>query len=221
MTASGNKLVNSNNVQDPARIVREQLANALRDTYGALPQAVDETETKSTQTGELAKLHPQSDYILSVKTRGWSYAYFPTAFDRFWTHYIVETKLVDSRSGRLMSKGVCATHTRPNPIRPSIEQLLANQAQLLKDMLDASGWFCTRELAQKALRVPDDKLPVVPPELVDPLHTTLVVNTEQDAATDVDKEPAVATPAAEITGSTENEPVDHSEPPPQRSAEDH
>ncbi len=221
MTATGNKLVSSNNVQDPARILREQLANALRDTYGALPQAVDDVETKSTRADELAKLHPQSDYILSVKTLGWSYAYFPTAFNRYWTHYLVETRLVDSRSGRLVSKGVCATHTRPNPIRPSIEQLHANQAQLLKDMLDASAWFCAREIAQKGFRVPGDKLPVVPAALVDPLRTTLGMDAGLDASGDVNKEPAVVTPAAKTTDSTANEPDDPSEPPPLRPAGDH
>lgn len=169
MIKAGNDFVEANQIPDPTIIVREQLSGVLRDQFGAVPMAVDTTVTKSVKPAELVKVHPQSDYILSVKHGGSLYVYYPGKWDGYWVGNSVAVQLIHTASGKVVSKGNCYASTHKNPVRPSLDQLHADRAQLTKDILASLAWKCSRQLAIDGFKLTAERAPAVPAELEDPL----------------------------------------------------
>jgi hypothetical protein len=190
MVKAGNDFVEENQIPDPAIIVREQLANMLRDQFGAVPMAVDTTATKSDKPAELIKVHTESDYILSVKHVGSMYAYYPGKWDGYWVGNSVAVQLIHTASGKVISKGNCYASTHKNPVRPSLDQLRADRAQLTKDTLASLAWKCSRQLAIDEFKIAPERAPVIPAEFEDPFSRVT-------PATSAGKEaPAAAEPPA-------------------------
>ncbi|MGH8063235.1 MAG: hypothetical protein ACREO7_14615 [Pseudoxanthomonas sp.] len=209
MASAGNKLVDDNHVQDPADIVRTQLAAALRDAYSAQLLPVDTVATKAKKPRELAALHPDADYVLDVRSGGWMYSYYPTRWGSYWVGYSVQVQLVDSKTGKQVSNVACNSNTHENPVSPSREQLLADEAKLLKDVTASLGWMCVQVLAKEQFRLSPQQVASIPAEYVDPLAsitptategTTAAAETASQDATQAGADQALAIPAETTDG---------------------
>lgn len=187
MIKAGNDFVRDNAVPDPAVLVRDQLSVILRETYGLQTLPADATATKEGKPAKLAKLHPETDYVLSVRNIYWNYIYYPTD----WTHYhlnlVVSAQLIDTKSGRPISDATCTVGSKDTPIRPTLNQLRANGAQLTKDIFTGFAWRCVQQLAKEQFNIPAEKIPAIPAEYVDPLARL---------------QPATATPAPQAPAAT-------------------
>lgn len=183
MISAGNKLVDENKVQDPAGIVRDHLAAALRTAHAVSLLEPDATPTKATKPKELAALHPEADYVLDVRSGGWMYAYFPSKWGTYWVGYSVQAQLVDTKTGRQISNAACNANTRENPKPPSLDQLHANEAQLLKDVTASLGWVCVQLLSKEQFRFAPEQIASTPAEYIDPLAaaSTASANAEEVA----------------------------------------
>ncbi|GAB1597062.1 hypothetical protein [Lysobacter claricitrinus] len=194
MVGAGNKLVDDNHVQDPAVVVREQLGNALQTEYGAKLLPIDATPTKSEKAKDLAALHADADYVLDVRSGGWNFAYFPTSWGTYWVGYSVQVQLVDAKTGRQVSNAACNANTHDHANPPSREELLANNAQLLKDVTTGLGWTCVQLLAHDQFALATGHVAATPAAFVDALAArTPAAPTPTAAAT---SEAPAATPAA-------------------------
>jgi hypothetical protein len=169
MIKAGNDFVRENAIQDPAVLLREQLGQLLRDVHGMQVLPVDSVETKESKPAKIAKLHPETDYVLSVRGILWNYGYYPTDWSHYRLTYMAIAHLIDTRTGRSISEASCLATTSDNPNRPTRDQLHANGAQLTKDVFTGLGWTCLQLLAKEQFRVPADKVPAIPAEYVDPL----------------------------------------------------
>ncbi len=169
MIAAGNKLVDENEVQDPAGIVRTQLVSSLQDAYAIQFLPVDEAVTKATKPKELAALHPDADYVLDVRSGGWMFAYYPTRWSNYWVGYSVQVQLVDTQDGRQVSNLACNSNTQDNPVPITRDELIADEARLLKDITASLGWKCYQLLAEQQFGLAPGQIALIPSELVDPL----------------------------------------------------
>lgn len=169
MISAGNQLIDDNGVADPAILVREQLATALGEVYGAQVQEPDTAPTKATKPKQLAALHPQADYVLDVRSGGWMYAYYPTDWNSYWIGYSAQVQLIDTRTARQVSNLACNATTQKHVNSPSRDDMHGNGAQLLKDVTTALGWTCVQLLAKEQFRFPADKVPTTPTQWMDPL----------------------------------------------------
>lgn len=169
MIKAGNTFVEKNAIPDPAVLLREQLGAALRDAYGLQVSPPDTALTDEKKAAKIAKLHPETDYVLSVRSHGWNYGYYAAAWSQYWVGYTAEVQLIDTRTGRQLSQAYCGANTQSNPIRPTLDQLQADGAQLTKDILNGLGWICVQLLAKEQLKLPADKIPAIPAEYVNPL----------------------------------------------------
>ena len=212
MIKAGNDFVEQNEIADPTIIVREQLANTLRDQFGAMPKAVDTTVTKSVKPAELASLHPDADYILSVKHKGSNYGYYPGKWDGYWVGNVVVVQLIERTSGKVISKGNCYASTHKNPVRPSLDQLRADRAQLTKDILASLAWKCSRQLAIEGFKLTAERAPVIPAELENPLSRVTA------AAPVANGTPAATAPETPAPGSPEPETSKPGAPEPETPA---
>lgn len=199
MFKAGNDFVEQNQIPDPAIIAREQFANMLRDQFGMVPVAVDTTVTKSVKPAELVKVHPNSDYILSVMHIGSMYAYYPGKWSGYWVGNTLGFQLIHTASGKVISRGSCTASTHKNPVRPSLEQLSADRAQLTKDILASLAWKCSRQLAIEGFKLTAERAPAIPAELENPLSRVMA------AAPAANGTPAAAAPETPAPESPESE----------------
>lgn len=169
MAKAGNDFVEKNDIQDPAAIVRAQLGDLLQSSYGLQLKPVDATVTKEQKPEKLAALHPEADYVFSVRSGGWNYAYYPSQWSQYWVGYSVQVQLIDTKTGTQVANMACNANTHQNPNHPTKEQLEANGAQLTKDVTAGLGWTCVQLLAKSEFLVPEEKLPAIPAQYVDPL----------------------------------------------------
>jgi hypothetical protein len=197
MISAGNKLVDENHVSDPADIVRTNLAATLHDVHGVNVLAPDTAPTKAKNAKEIAALHPEADYVLDVRSGGWMYAYYPTKWGSYWVGYSVQVQLVDTKTGRQVSNAACNANTRENPNSPTLDQLHANEAKLLKDVTASLGWTCVQLLSKEQFHFAPEKMAVTPTEYVNPLAGLGATPAAQATATsDVASTPAAAVDAA-------------------------
>ncbi len=169
MIKAGNTFVEKNAIPDPAVLLREQLGAALRDAYGLQVLPSDTAVIDEKKAAKIAKLHPETDYVLSVRSHGWNYGYYAAAWGQYWVGYTAEVQLIDTKTGRQLSQAYCGANTQSNPIKPSLDQLQADGAQMTKDILSGLGWMCVQLLAKDQFKLPAEKIPAIPAEYVNPL----------------------------------------------------
>lgn len=169
MAKAGNDFVKDNDIRDPSVLLRDRLGALLHEVHGLDVRPVDTVETKEKKPAALAALHGDADVVLSVRTLGWSYAYYPTDWSHYWIGYGAAVDLIDAKTGKPLSHIDCGADTRKSAIKPSLEEMRANGGQLTKDVLEGLGWLCVRLVAKEAFRIPDDRLPAIPEAYVDPL----------------------------------------------------
>ena len=185
MVKAGNDFVKENEVSDPTLLLRDRLGTMLQDAYGLQVKPVDATVTEEKKPAKIAALHAaDADVVLSVRSLGWNYAYYPTDWNHYWVGYAAEVQLINAKTGKSMSQAVCGANTQANPIKPSLENLRADRAQLTKDILNGLGWLCVQLLAKDQFKIPQDKIPAIPAEYVNPLLRLQPAGTPAAAPTD-------------------------------------
>ncbi len=208
MIKAGNTFVEKNAIQDPAVLLREQLSAALHAAYGLQLSPADTAVTEEKKAAKIAKLHPEADYVLSVRSHAWNYGYYAAAWGQYWVGYSAEVQLIDTKTGRQLSQASCGANTQSNPIKPSLDQLQADGAQLTKDILSGLGWLCVQLLAKEQFKLPEDKIPAIPAEYVNPLARLQPVGTTPASATAAPATPATTPePAPEAVVEPAAEPV--------------
>lgn len=169
MVANGNRLVRENAIADPADIVASTLAPALATKWQLVVEIGEAVTVPSSEVNVIAGAVPGGDLVLDVRSTGWSYTYFPTRWGSYWVGYGVQVRLIDLKRTAIIANMFCGADTRKHPHPPSREQLVAEQAQLLKDILANLAWTCARQLAHEEFDIADIDLPPIPAQLLDPL----------------------------------------------------
>jgi hypothetical protein len=211
MVKAGNDFVKENEISDPTLLLRDRLGAMLQDAYGLQVKPVDATVTEEKKPAKIAALHAEdADVVLSVRSLGWNYAYYPTDWNHYWVGYSAEVQLIDAKTGKSLSQANCGANTQANPIKPSLDNLRADRAQLTKDILNGLGWLCVQLLAKEQLKIPQDKIPAIPADYVNPLlrlqptdaPAAAPAAATEAASTEVPVEqPAAGMPATTPTGS--------------------
>jgi hypothetical protein len=170
MAADGNKLVKDNQIADPADIIESALVAALVKHYGLVPNPAGvSTITPGNDLKQIIAAQPGADLILDIRTIGWQYAYGSTHWSSYWVSYAVETKLIDASSGKQLTHQSCSSNTQKHAVHPSREQLVENQAQLLKEVLGHLSWNCAQQIGSEEFKLAAEQLPPRPEQFVDPL----------------------------------------------------
>lgn len=78
MVSAGNKIVEENNIEDPASYIAKSLAHELSRRYGLNVNTEEEVRASGNSSSALAKTSFESDYLLDVQTTNWNLSYFPT-----------------------------------------------------------------------------------------------------------------------------------------------
>lgn len=135
MTSSGEKIVKENGVQDPADQISRELAQALASSRGVKVATSTGSKVTSDKVKDVAAAYPGSDYILDVRTFNWASVYFPTSWGHYRVVYHVRMRLIETKTGRIVAEGFHSRIPEKTSTSPTLDQLLANRAALLKNEL--------------------------------------------------------------------------------------
>lgn len=142
MVVAGNKIVEENSVEDPAKYIAQELGKGFADANAMSLVASDGVVTSGTKPAELAKQHSNADVLLDVQTVNWSFGYFPTDWNSYRVMYSAKLRLVDTKEKKLLAEGFCSRVPDKTANAPSHEQLLADHAARLKSELAIAADHC-------------------------------------------------------------------------------
>jgi hypothetical protein len=141
MAEGGRRVVEVNNIQDPAHAIAQAIAAELRDTH-QLRLAASAISVDSDDVAKVAKENSGGDLLLDVRTISWGYSYFPTTWNRYRVFYSARLRLVDLKSAKVIAEGFCSRMPEETPDAPTGDELLANGAAVVKRELKTAADTC-------------------------------------------------------------------------------
>jgi hypothetical protein len=151
--AKSRDLRGTKKVYDPAVPISDELIRRLstrfslevrhpRKAHLVRPGAVVEVD-------DLAKQNEDVDLVLNVRTTAWGFT--PVRFAYYGVNYDGAVSLIDTRIKAVIAEGRCLSVPVDTPEAPSYEELVANDAGLLKTMFHSLEDFCTEEYRTRVL----------------------------------------------------------------------
>lgn len=150
---AGNQLIQENDVDDPANYIADALLEELKQRHNVKSILSQQTIAKSEDVAELSRQYGEADMLLDVRTINWSYTYFPTNWTHYRIIYSVKLRLIDTKTSKAIAEGFCARVPEGTENAPTHEELLANNAQRLKDELRIAADHCIHELKSNTLKL--------------------------------------------------------------------
>jgi hypothetical protein len=140
--AEGNHIVETRKIEDPAQKISADLADRLVAQRGMILVSGKDVFASSDNVDTLVSSYPGADYLVDVKTTRWSYNYFATDWDHYRVMYNSRFRLIDTATKIIIAEGAC-TLTQTDALHPPTgDQLLANNALLLKGYLNKTAVEC-------------------------------------------------------------------------------
>lgn len=168
MIVAGNKIVEENQIADPADIFEMELAPALAKKYGMTLKSGSGLLVDGSKPQQIVAVQADADYVLDLQSNTWMFAYYPADWNTYWIGYGVQASLFD-KSGKQLSKMTCYSDTNKHPKSPGKDDMLADSAKLLKDVSASLGWKCLQRVARQEFQLADAEVTATPAELMDPL----------------------------------------------------
>lgn len=151
--SDGNTLVAEAGIEDPAPMIEDAIARHLRNRHGATngrPLMFDDDKP-----GDLAGWGRENnvrDLIVDVETNGWGFNYQGFNFSAYTVGYSAYFRLIDPSTGDVLAQYFCrgASHDDPDGA-PTHDELLANNAALIKTLLAERAQACIDEITTQVL----------------------------------------------------------------------
>ncbi|MFC6633245.1 hypothetical protein [Microbulbifer taiwanensis] len=154
MISAGNKLIAENNVEDPADYIYEALATELAKQYALRLLEGSRVETSGAKLDELSAQVNDSRLLLDVRTVGWNFVYFPTTWNKYKVGYSAMLRLIDTSTKEVLAESMCSkTSHEDSDTAPTYDELVANQAERLKQELHAAANYCIKDFKGNTLRL--------------------------------------------------------------------
>ena len=151
--ADGNTLVAQAGIEDPAPMIEDAIARHLRNRHGTTngrPLMFDDDKP-----GDLAawgRRNNVRDLIVDVETNGWGFNYQGFNFSSYTVGYSAVFRLIDSSTGEVLAQHFCAGASHDDAEgAPSHDELLANDAALIKSLLAERAQVCIDEITTQVL----------------------------------------------------------------------
>lgn len=132
-------------VSVPPPVPRDPEANGEQQVSPPPRPTTDQPMT----IAEVARLHGGVDLVLEIRTDQWGFA--PVRLGHYGVTYRGTLRLIDTRTRTLVAEGNCVSLPVDSPDAPSYDELLANNAMLLKADLTSLEQFCTDDYRTRIL----------------------------------------------------------------------
>jgi hypothetical protein len=141
---AGNALVKEKNIEDPALKISRSVAHALKSRYGVQLKGISREVVKDDDVAAIARRAAGQDYVLDVGTNAWSFIYDGFHLSDYLVGYSAKLRLIDVKAQKVLAEGVCVYDwKKAGKPTVSYEELMANDAAVIKKHLAESVDFCT------------------------------------------------------------------------------
>lgn len=151
MISEGNSIVEKNSIPDPADAIAASLTKALESSHGSrlvMPPIPVNSDDPS-ETADAAK--GAAKFIVDVQTINWSFGYFPTDWTHYRVIYTAKARLIHAVSKTVVAEGFCKRIPDDSSNAPTYDELLANEAELLKKQLASATDECIKSIKVEML----------------------------------------------------------------------
>jgi len=148
MIAEGNRIVRESGVVDPAGDIARRMAKAYGEAHG---EALADEPLVLAHGDKPATAAGAAKTVVEVKTVAWGFFPTHTLGSRFEAAYSAQLTVTDVASGKVAVKGRCVVKAPKDTDAPTHEQLLADNAAVLKRQLATAADACVQQLRAKAL----------------------------------------------------------------------
>ncbi|SHG53918.1 hypothetical protein SAMN05428948_0932 [Massilia sp. CF038] len=147
------KAASYGHIVDPARDISQELVSAFEAAKGArradgvlaVPDAIKVKDIARAARG-------RARYMLDVETEKWGLSTFATDWFHYDLHYQASARLIDTESGAVVASGVCKDKPDDKARAPNFDQLMIDNAALLKSRIATAALECVATLKAKMLR---------------------------------------------------------------------
>lgn len=153
MIAEGNSIIKENGIEDPARKISQRLADKLVASRDMRLNTGADKLTQNDSIDALVAAYPSASYLVDVKTLNWLFTYYPADWAHYKIIYSARLRLIDASSKRVVAESACVSHQGDDKNPPSKDQLLENQAALLRKYFDQAADSCVNVLARDILKL--------------------------------------------------------------------
>lgn len=147
--ANGNKIINENEVSDPAIYIADELAKALSTQLEINDIKTSSTPVDTSNIKTLAEKNPGADLLIDVQTVNWQFIYYVSDWNNYRVMYSAKLRLIDTRNQTLLAESFCNKMQDDKANSPSYDQMIANKAAVLKAALKAHADACIAEFKTK------------------------------------------------------------------------
>ena len=148
--SAGKALVRGMLIDDPAAAVKARLARKLAESWGisGVAQIDAPRKTSMRDLDTLAAAAGGADVVLDVRTLGWGFVYFPFNWSHYRVRYAVEARLIRVSEKRIVARARVSYVEKYDDTSkaPLYDELLANNAVLLRAKLAAAAEHCAEKL---------------------------------------------------------------------------
>lgn len=151
MVSAGNKIIEENNIPDPAIAIKSGLVENMQKARAI--KVIDSSGTVSSDdaVNNLIAEYGSVDYILDIKTLNWMFNYYPTDWSHYRVTYQARLRLIDTASKDVIAETMCSSVQGDDENPPTKDDLLENEAALLKDYLEKASQACVDVLSSQIL----------------------------------------------------------------------
>jgi hypothetical protein len=141
--SKGKSLIAKNKIEDPAIALASNLSKELTARY----RTKTTSQAKAEDLGDITKKNfPKADLALYVRTNSWRLAYFISDFASHYVEYRAEFALIDVKQDMVLAKGSCKSSPDDPENGLEYDDLVRNNASLLKRELQNAVGFCANLL---------------------------------------------------------------------------
>lgn len=152
----GQSFIEKTSLKDPSHGLEDQLAEHVVTKYQLSGRGQTLDFTSSGAPSDVVSWSRKKNIdglILDVETRGWGYSYDGFNTSDYFVHYTGRLKLTDLQSGKVIASHLCNKNTKTLQDGKvyAHDDLVANNAGLLKQLFGVLSQSCLNEFKTKAL----------------------------------------------------------------------
>lgn len=149
--SNGNKIINENQVEDPSIYIANELAKTLESQLGITNITTSTSKTTTNNVKTLAEQYKGADLLLDVQTTNWQSIYYTSDWNNYRVLYTAKLRLIDTKNQKVLAESSCSKNQDDKKNSPSYDQLIANNAAVLKAALKSHADACISEFKTNAL----------------------------------------------------------------------
>jgi len=140
--AEGNHIVTANAVENQGPRIVQTLLSSAQKHLGVVAASVTPLSLRATDAAAVAHAAHGADLVFDVQPLRESLEPFVAKEGKYFVTSDVLFRIVEVASGRVLAEKTCVRTTQVDPVLPSREEWLANQAERLKAALAAQADSC-------------------------------------------------------------------------------